>query len=391
MTITADRIKAWLTEGVLPLWSGAGLDDQAGGFFDNLSLDGAPLEDAPKRLRVQARQVYVFSHAHLLGWLPAAGKISPLDAAASGFDFMTAHYWRDDPGGFVYSVNRDGGSVTDSRIELYEQAFALFACTWYFRASGDPKAKIWAERILAFIDAHMADSTGGGFFENLSHDLPRRQNPHMHLLEALLALHEATGSEDALARARGLVDLFRQKFFHNDSGTLGEFFDATWQPAEGTAGEIVEPGHHYEWTWLLYHYRAAASDDCEPQAEQLYRFAERHGVDREPGATEGLIFDSLLRRGVDLDDNKRIWGLAEAIKAQTARLEFAGDSAARARLDTLLERLFNCHQLEDTGLWREHLQRDGESLRDTVPATSLYHLFLALTEALRVRDGVTAL
>ena len=390
MTISSERIRAWLGESALPLWSSAGLDDSAGGFLDDLTADGAAVQNAPKRLRVQARQIYVFSHAYLLGWTPEPGRMSPLDAATSGFEFMTSHYWRDDPGGFVYAVDR-AGAVTDPQIGLYEQAFALFACAWYFRATGDARAKTWAERVLEFIDAHLADSTNGGYFDNLSRDLPRRQNPHMHLLEALLALHRATGDEDALARARNLVDLFRQRFFEPATGTLGEFFDTGWHPVGGTAGQIVEPGHHYEWIWLLYHYGAAAGDDCGREAEGLYRFAEAHGIDREPGATEGLVYDSVLRRGVDLDDHKRLWGQTEAIKAQTARIEFAGDAAAHAHLEDLLERLFACYLAEDTGLWREHLQRDGKPLRDTVPATSLYHLFLALTEVLRVRDNITTL
>lgn len=389
MTITGNRIRAWLSESALPLWSSAGLDGE-GGFFDDLTINGDPRSNAPKRLRVQARQIYVFSHAHLLGWTPAPGQLSPLDAATSGFDFMTAHYWRDQPGGFVYAANRDG-AVVDSRVELYEQAFALFACAWYFRATGDDRAKTWAQRIVAFIDGHLADTANGGFFENLSGDLPRRQNPHMHLLEALLALHISTGDEDALVRARSLVALFRQRFFDHETGTLGEFFDAGWRRAESTAGQIVEPGHHYEWTWLLHHYAAAAGDDCEREAEALYRFAEQHGIDREPGGTEGLVYDSLLRRGVDLDDNKRLWSQTEAIKAQTARLEFTADTAAGERLEALLERLFDCHLMADSGLWREHLQRDGTPIRDTVPATSLYHLVFALTEVLRVRDGVTTL
>lgn len=390
MTITGDQIRAWLSESALPLWSGAGLDGNAGGFYDNLNLDGDALGSAPKRLRVQARQVYVFSHAHLLGWTPAPGQVTPLDAATHGFDFMIEHYWRDDPGGFVYATGPDG-TITDPRIELYDQAFVLFACAWYFRACGDSRAKTWAARVIAFLDSHLADSANGGFFDNLSHDLPRRQNPHMHLLEALLALHLATGDADALSRARSLVTLFRQRFLDEDTGTLGEFFDAEWNPAITTAGEIVEPGHHYEWTWLLYHYGALSGDDCGREAEMLYRFAEQHGIDREPGPTQGLVYDSLLRRGVDLDDNKRLWGQTEAIKAQTARLEFAGDESARARLDEMLDRLFDCHLMADTGLWHEQLERDGTPIRDTVPATSLYHIFLALTEVLRVRDGITAL
>ena len=390
MTVSGAQIRNWLGECALPLWSGTGLDASVGGFFDDLTATGKAVQNVPKRLRVQARQVYVFSHAHLLGWMPPPGQVSPLDAATRGFEFMTAHYWRDEPGGFAYAVDRTG-VVTDPQVGLYEQAFALFACAWYLRASGDDRAKIWAERVLEFIDGHLADSANGGYFDNLSRDLPRRQNPHMHLLEALLAMHSATGGEDALARARNLVELFRQRFFDPAAGTLGEFFDAAWQTAEGTAGDIVEPGHHYEWIWLLYHYSAAAGDDIEGEADALYRFAERHGIDHEPGPTEGLVYDSLLRRGVDLDDNKRLWGQTEAIKAQTARIEFIGDEAARARLDDLLDRLFACHLIGNTGLWREHLARDGTPLRDTVPATSLYHLFLALTEVLRVRDGVMVL
>ena len=390
MTVSAERIRAWLGERALPLWSGSGLDSAAGGFFDDLTQDGRALEDAPKRLLVQTRQIYVFSHAHLLGWAPEPGQISALDAATSGFEFMITHYWRDDPGGFIYAVDRAGG-VADQRVELYEQAFAIFACAWYARVCGDDRANAWAARTIEFLDTHFADGAAGGLFENLSRDLPRRQNPHMHLLEALLALHQATGNADALVRARRLVDLFRQRLYEPETGTLGEFFDAAWQPAEGTAGQIVEPGHHYEWTWLLYHYGAVTGDDCGAEAEALYRFAELYGIDHEPGATEGLVFDSLLRRGVDLDDHKRLWGQTEAIKAQTARIEFAGDKSARARLDAMLERLFDCHLAEDTGLWRDHLQRDGTPLRDAVPATSLYHLFLALTEVLRVRDGETVL
>ena len=132
-------------------------------------------------------------------------------------------------------------------------------------------------------------------------------------------------------------------------------------------------------------------DILSDEAAALYQFAVDHGIDRDAGPTEGLVFDSLLCRGVDLDDNKRLWGQTEALKAHTARLEFTGDEAARALLDAQLEHLFACHLLDQTGLWREHLARDGAALRDSAPATSLYHLFLALSEVLRVRDGITDL
>src|SRR3546814_13925869 len=65
---------------------------------------------------------------------------------------------------------------------------------------------------------------------------------HMHLLEACLALHEATKETAYLDRAGLLLDLFRDRFLV--TGSLREFFTDDLRPAPGDAGRIVEPGHH---------------------------------------------------------------------------------------------------------------------------------------------------
>ncbi|MBT4905504.1 MAG: mannose-6-phosphate isomerase [Rhodospirillaceae bacterium] len=398
MSIDADHIQAWLTQQALPLWSQAGFDAAADGFVECLTLDGQPLLDRDKRVRVQARQIYVYSHAHLLGWTPPDGGPSALDVAGSGFRFVTDNYWRADCGGFVYSAARDG-TPADTRIEAYEQAFALFACAWYHRASGDPDALTWAKRTLAFLDENLADPAHGGYFENLPHDLPRRQNPHMHLLEALLALHGATADTAYLDRARVIVDLFRSRFLDGNTGTLGEFFEADWTPAPGTAGQTVEPGHHFEWAWLLRRYAEASGVDTGKEADALYQFAMTHGSDHAPGPAQGLAFDSVLRSGADprlghgtsLDDNKRLWVQTEAIKAQTARLESGPDDLASAHLEILLERLFGLYLAVEDGNWQDHLDANGHGFSQTAPASSFYHLFLCLTEVLRVRDRRTDL
>ena len=96
---------------------------------------------------------------------------------------------------------------------------------------------------------------------------PRRQNPHMHLLEALLALGWR-------AEADALVRLFHERFYDEKSGSLAELFDERWQPLATPEGRIVEPGHNFEWVWLL-HGRSAAPG--------LFDFAYRHGVDADGG------------------------------------------------------------------------------------------------------------
>lgn len=389
MTIDATQIRTWLTDEALPLWSHAGLDDEAGGFVEKLTLDGRPLLDADKRLRVQARQIYVYSHAHLLGWEPPAGGPTALEAACQGFDFLTRQYWRDDEG-FVYSVKRNGAHA-DPRVESYEQAFAILAFAWHFRATGDEAAAEWAERTLSVLDDTLGDIEHGGYFENPTHDLPRRQNPHMHLLEALLAWHETTGEDIWLRRAQDIISLFRAHFFDGETGTLGEFFNADWSRAGGTMGKIIEPGHHFEWVWLLHKYAQASGDDMTREAYALYRFAEAHGVDEKPGPASDLAFDSVLRHGTSLDENKRLWVQTEAIKAQVARMEFANDDQAALRLETLLDRLFSLYFAVGHGNWQDHLDVDGKGFAETAPASSFYHVFLALTEVLRVRDRIVSL
>jgi mannose/cellobiose epimerase-like protein (N-acyl-D-glucosamine 2-epimerase family) len=389
MSVDAKQIRDWLAHEALPLWSSAGLDLQAGGFVEKLSLDGRPLLEADKRMRVQARQVYVYSHAHLLDWTPPADGPSALEAAYHGFDFLTRQYWHED-GGFVFSVSRNG-THADTRRESYEQAFAIFAFAWHFRATGDEAAVEWAERTLAFLDDHLRDLEAGGYHENPAHDLPRRQNPHMHLLEALLAWHTTTGEDIWLRRAQDIFALFRSCFFDAPTGTLGEFFDARWTPATGTMGKIIEPGHHYEWVWLLERYVQATGEDVRPEAAALYQFAEAHGVDRNPGPAADLAFDSVLRHGTSLDENKRLWVQTEAIKAQLARMEFHDDATAALRLEELLERVFTLYLATGKGAWQDHLDAQGNGFAETVPASSLYHLFLALSEVLRVRDGVLSL
>lgn len=67
MSVMSSRVRQWLVQSALPLWARAGIDGEHGGFVERLMLDGRPDLSVPKRLRVQARQIYVFAHAKLLG------------------------------------------------------------------------------------------------------------------------------------------------------------------------------------------------------------------------------------------------------------------------------------------------------------------------------------
>ena len=371
--VDTQRLRSWIDDEALPLWAGTGFDRDHGGFAERLTLAGAPADDDYKRMRVQARQIFVYSHAAVHSRSGPA-----LTTARHGYAFLTRHCWHAD-GGWIFSTRRDGRPL-DTVREAYEQAFGLYALAWFYRASGDSEALDWVRRTLDFMDARLAEPVHGGYRESIPDKLPRRQNPHMHLLEACLALFEATGDAAYLDRARRLVALFQTRFLHADSGTLGEYFTADWQPAAGDAGERVEPGHHFEWVWLLHQYQRLTGDDVAAAADTLYRFAEAHGTD----AADGLAFDCVRRDGTADDTNKRLWPQTEAIKAQVARYEATADQAAADRLQTLLDTVFRRYLGAGPGYWIDQTDRAGTGLVAYAPASTFYHLYLAFSEVLRV-------
>jgi mannose-6-phosphate isomerase len=323
---------AWAIDAAFPLWAGAGFDAGHGRFEERLTLGGERQPQAPLRLMSQARQIYSYALAVRRGWYPEA---APLVEQAYA-SMVRNYHGRDDRGGWTFSIRRDG-SVADPRRDLYSHAFVLLAIAAYAAATGRYEPLALANETLAFIERHMT-APHGGFVEELPlSDGARRQNPHMHLFEALLALWDCSADARYLARADNLFELFATRLFRADAGVLGEYFTASLAPAQGIAGQVVEPGHHYEWVWLLRRYEAASGRPMQRYVEALYSHADQHGFDHS-----GLIVDELLADGSHHRRSRRIWPIAEAIRANVVegRLGRAGAAAKAAALAAWLHEHF---------------------------------------------------
>ncbi len=371
--------KAWLRETLIPAWIDRAVRLGRAGFVE--MFDPADPARDPGSLRttlVTARLTYVFSHAHLLD--PQSGAFA---AAHHGFAFLRDACREDGRGRFLHSVCEDGTPV-DARTDLYDLAFVLFAMAWYYRATRDDQALAIADEVIGFIESEMAHPLGG-FAEDTLGTLPRRQNPHMHLLEAFHALAEATGEQRWLDHASAIVRLAREHLIDAETGTLGEYFTDDWKPAPGAAGMVCEPGHHFEWTWLLlHHWRLTGEAEARDLAERLYGFAIRHGLD-DGSAGPLAAFDVFDRTGHVTTSTKLLWPQTEAIKAFLARIEFLDDTDAAERLDRHLASLFRWFVAPETGLWFNQLAKDGTPRQTVIPVRVLYHLLLALAEWERVR------
>ena len=357
--------KRWLFDDALPLWATAGVDAATGGFEEAIGWDGRPVS-APRRARVQARQVYVFSIAGTLGWTgPWRERLQ------GGLAFIEAHYRRPDA---LYrsKVNPDGSPLDDTPA-LYDQAFFLFAAAAAART--DPERKVELETgALAQLDAverHFGHSAGG--FWEADADRPFQSNPHMHLFEAMLAWEELTGRARWREGADRIAELCLRRFIDAQTGALREFFDAQWSPAPGAAGRIVEPGHQFEWAWLLKRWgdkRGHAG--AKTAAQRLFEIGVSHGVD--PG--RGVAFNALDEGFAPLDPVARLWPQTERIKAA---LSLAGEdrteqvAAACAGLQQYVE-------VTPAGLWRDRMRPDGGFVEEPAPASSFYHIICALNE-----------
>jgi len=383
-TVDARALRAWLLGHVCPYWAER-IVDPRGGYFEGLNASGEVAHAPQRTVLNQARLTYVFSHAAVLGAGPAM-----LAAACHGFKQLQAWQGTPEGGGWPRSRTREGECIDGAR-DAYDHAFVIFAAAWHYNATKSADALRMADGAFDYMHRHLADASAGGFFEeypNLAR-LPRRQNPHMHLLEATLAMFFATREPAWLARSRDVVELFEQHFFDRIGGSIGEYFAADWSPVDDPAGGVREPGHQFEWVWLLAQYRLASGERRgQAMSDRLFKFGNTFGRDlKEP--LQGIAFDLLERSGGVTAGTKLFWPQTEFIKACVARVD-SGQSAAMEDIDAHLGRLRAHYFRPDGANWCNQLTRSGEPLADVTPARVLYHLFLAVAEVVRVKERIEA-
>jgi mannose/cellobiose epimerase-like protein (N-acyl-D-glucosamine 2-epimerase family) len=366
----------WLRECAWPLWLEHGIDWNKRAFHEHLRPDSLTCTADFRRLRVAARQTYVFSKAALLG-VPRAR-----DAVALGLEFLQGPARLED-GGYAWRFDLDNAPVDRTR-DLYDHAFVLLALSAAAPIVGPDALRKDAHLLLEYVDRRLQHADGG-YEESIPPTRPRRQNPHMHLLEALLEAHANFRETVYFERARELIDLFINRLFQRAEGTLPEYFDERLVPLRGeNRCYIIEPGHHYEWVWLLDWYAQSASsvvpsallgirsnEELGSASAALLSFANRYALDRKIGLVVNELWsDGSLRKG-----GFRLWPQAERLKAEARRQQGAdiGTASAFAALSKHLEGA-------PSGLWEERIHPDGRPTGEPAPATSLYHLTAALTD-----------
>ena len=354
-----EAYRIWLFDHALPLWWQVGFDHAGGGVLEALSVEGAPLP-AARRGRVQGRQVYTYATAGELGWHGPW-----LEAAWAAQDYGLSRFRR--PDGLYRTLVGLDGAALDETATLYDQAFAMMGMATLFgqdRARGDLVAA--ADQIRRSMEGlrHPA----GGFRE--ADDHPFQANAHMHILEAAMAWGEVdeTGWDPLAAE---VVEMALRIFIDPKGGFVREFFDADWAPAPGEDGRLVEPGHQFEWAWLLTRYgrKMDRTDICEA-AQKMYQVG-LIGIDAVRRVAINALWDDYSPR----DQTARLWPQTEWLKAA---LILGDEKNALAAANSLAKYLAT----PVTGVWFDKLTPDGSFVAEPAPASSFYHITCAVRELL---------
>lgn len=371
---TVARFQSWLHLAALPMWATLGVGED-GVFVEALSSSGQAIGDF-RRARVQARQAYVFAAAGQSGW---AGPWRRL--CAGGLDAFDVRHRRDD--GLYRTRVGITGEVLDDTPWVYDQAFALFAFAEAAAAGVEPK--VMSSRAHKLIKAlERLRHPAGGWRE--AGDQPFQANAHMHLLEAFLAWETLEPEGPWTGLADQIVDLARRHFIDPDGGFIREFYGPDWILAADEDGTLIEPGHQFEWAWLLVRWSLQRDQAWAMQAAHALYSVGTRGVDARTGVTLDAMNDDFTIRS----DLARLWPQTERLKAALILADQAkdGDRSRFVRdAHTALRGLMR--YLHPTGLWHDRLQTDGQFRDEPAPASSLYHVMVAAEQlrALSPRIG----
>jgi mannose/cellobiose epimerase-like protein (N-acyl-D-glucosamine 2-epimerase family) len=348
-----------LAENVLPFWARHAPDREHGGFITHLDRVGRHLGPTDKYLVMQARLIWTMAAAHRHG-LTGQGY---LDLGGQGVQFLIERMWDAEHGGFVWTVRRDGDPL-DRRKLLYGQAFAIYALAEYAIAAGDPSALTWAETTLEILRRRAGDGHLG-FREQFARDwtpLPgaagtrKTLNAHLHLLEAMTTLVEASRNPAHAAEVRQLLDIILTRAIHPRQRCAREYFDWAWRPEPHWKRRTsISYGHGVEAAWLALRAVDVLGEDREPLRQPvlgLIDHALAYGFDHARGG--------LARYGPPVGDaraavylgrdrlTKHWWEQAEMLVATIEAYRWTGQS----RYGVAFDKQFDW-------VWRRQIDHQG--------------------------------
>lgn len=359
------KFRKHLKDSIIPFWNKLE-DDEHGGFFgfvdDNLTVD----KNADKGVILNSRILWFYSSAYQL-----LNDEELLSKAEHAYKFLKEYCYDKRRGGVYWSLTF-GGDPVDTTKHTYNQAFAIYALSEYYMASGDGDSLLLAYDLFRTIEEKCRDKDG--YLEAFSIDFTpddnndklsengviagRTMNTLLHVIEAYTNLYKADHYDQVGDRLREIVDLFETKVFNEAEGRMEVFFDLDYN----TLIDLYSYGHDIETSWLLD--RAAEVLEDEEYTAKIHRMTnvladevKKHAYNEAAHA----LFNE-CEKGVD--DKQHIWwvqaeavvGFYNAYQKLPERKDY--EKTAEDIFSFILDKLVN----PECGEWYESVDDDGKVL-----------------------------
>ena len=271
-----DEMLSHLLGNIAPFWLGL-IDREYGGFYGLLTYDLKLDKKAVKGCILNSRILWFFSNLLLLekrsGERPG-GSTDIEKACTQAYDFFKKAFLDRENGGVYWSVSYNG-EPDDKTKHTYNQAFAIYALSSYFDASGDKKALDLAYDLRRVVEEKCRDKEG--YLEAFSEDFRpagneklsengveavRTMNTLLHVYEAyteyLRVLKKADMNiscgfdlikeKEAVENdIRFILDIIADKIYNPTLKRQEVFFDRDYN----SLIDLHSYGHDIEASWLV--------------------------------------------------------------------------------------------------------------------------------------------
>lgn len=250
------EVREELINNILPFWSQKMIDTDNDGFYGQMDGNNQLIKTADKGGILNARILWTFSSAYLQEKNPLY-----LEMANRAKAYILEHFFDTEFGGTYWSISYDG-KPSDTKKQIYSQAFFIYALSEHYRASGDESSLQKGIELFRIIEKYSFDPELNGYFEAYSRDWKlledlrlsdkdanekKTMNTHLHILEAYANLYRVWKDDELARQLRNLILIFTEKIVNKKTKHLDLFFDENWN----SKFDIDSYGHDIEASWLI--------------------------------------------------------------------------------------------------------------------------------------------
>lgn len=326
----AKEFQEHLEKNLIPFWDRME-DKENGGFYGYADADGKPDKSSAKGCILNSRILWFYAASYQL-----LKKAELLDKAEHAYQFLKEYFYDSRYGGVFWSVQADG-TPEDTTKHTYNQAFAIYALSVYYQASGKREVLNLAYDLYRMIESKCRDSEG--YFEAFGRDFSpasneklsengvmaeRTMNTLLHVLEAYTELYRADEFYAVGDSIRSILRIFKFRVYDADEEMCRVFFDKSYR----SLIKLESYGHDIEASWLIDRACQVLDDkayyaEMLPIIKQLADGAFKNGIDVQNQAMNNECENGIVNA-------KKVWwvqaesvtGFYNAYQKQPDRTEF---------------------------------------------------------------------